>query len=187
LRACAKTGIIALVDEATGYQYDRPVDALQFNLNLFLEDEMRKWEKTFPDELWKQFGRLTKWTGPVHSRPKYWGKLVIELVYGYLDPDVASCLKKNMPKPKHGMNYHQWLSGQYGLMKLMEHIWQLVGMASACNSMEELRRKMAEKYGRVAVQLTVFVPPTPNNPPTNKNNETIENQTSQTAIDEKSN
>lgn len=38
--------------KATGYQYDRPLDALQFKLNLFLEQEMRKWEKTFPDQLW---------------------------------------------------------------------------------------------------------------------------------------
>lgn len=159
LNACAKIGIIALVDEATGYQYDRAADALQFKLNLFLEKEMRKWEKTFPDELWVQFGRLTNWKGSVHSRPKYWGKLVIELVYGYLDKDVTAWLKKNAPKPQHGMNYHQWLNAQYGLKKLMEHLWQLVGMASACSTMEELRRKMAEKYGRVPVQLTLFLPP----------------------------
>ena len=159
LRACAKTGIIALVDEATGYQYDRAQDALQFKLKLFLEDEMRKWEKTFPDQLWVEFGRLTRWRGPVHSRPKYWGRLVMELVYNYLDPDVAKWLKENAPKPMHGQNYHQWLSSQYGLRKLIEHIWMLVGMASACETMEELRRRMAEKYGRVPVQLTLYLPP----------------------------
>ena len=159
LIATAKTGIIALVDEATGYQYDRASDALQFKLNLYLEDEMRKWEKTFPDQLWIEFGRLTNWKGSVHHRPKYWGKLVMELVYGYLDPDVAKWLKKNAPKPTGGANYHQWLSSQYGLKKLIEHLWQLIGMASACYSMEELRRKMAEKYGRIPVQLTLFLPP----------------------------
>ena len=73
LAACAKVGLIALIDEATGYQRDRPVDALQFKLRLYLAEEMRKWEKTFPDELWEQFGRLTGWQGSLHSRPKYWG------------------------------------------------------------------------------------------------------------------
>lgn len=158
LRASAKTGIVALVDEVTGYQYDRAVDALQFKLKLFLDDEMRKWEKTFPDDLWTQFGRLTNWSGSNHSRPKYWGKLVNELIYGYLDNDVYQWLKKNAPKPVHGMNYHQWLSSQYGLKKLMEHIWQLIGMASACHSMEELRKRMAEKYGRIPIQMTLFIP-----------------------------
>jgi hypothetical protein len=159
LRACAKTGIIALVDEATGYQYDRAQDALRLKYKLFLEDEMRKWEKTFPDQLWIEFGRLTKWTGPVHSRPKYWGKLIMELVYGYLDPDVAKWLKENNPKPSHGQNYHQWMSSQYGLKRLIEHIWMLVGMAAACRSMAELRQKMAERYGREPVQLTLYLEP----------------------------
>ena len=160
LRATAKTGIVALVDEATGYQYDRPIDALQFKLNLYLSEELRKWEKTFPDQLWAEFGRLTNWKGSLQQRPKYWGKLVNELVYGYLDKDVYAWLKVNAPKPSaSGVSYHRWLSEQYGLKKLVEHLWQLVGMASACSTMEELRRRMGEKYGRVPVQLTLFVPP----------------------------
>ena len=147
LRACAKVGIVALVDEATGYQGQREADELQFKLNLFLAESMRKWEKTFPDELWSQFGRLTGWEKPAHQRPKYWGRLVIELVYKYLDPDVAEWLQDNAPKPSHGQNYHQWLSSQYGLQRLVEHIWKLVGVASACDTMDELRYRMKVLYG----------------------------------------
>lgn len=159
LRASAKVGIIALVDEATGYQYERAVDALQFKLKLFLEDDMRKWEKTFPDELWVEFGRLTNWKGSLHQRPKYWGKLVMELVYDYLDPDVAHWLKNNVPTPRGGQNYHQWLSRQFGLKKLVEHIWMLIGMAKACTSMLELKERMAIQFGRHNVQLNLFLPP----------------------------
>ena len=119
---------------------------------------MRKWEKTFPDELWTEFGRLTNWTGGVTQRPKYWGKLVNELVYEYLDPDVAKWLRENAPKPRHGQNYHQWLSEQYGLRKLIEHIWMLIGMARACKTMPELRQKKAEAAGRQRIQMTVYVP-----------------------------
>ncbi len=160
LRAAAKVGIVALVDEATGYQYDRAGDALRLKMKLFLEEEMRKWEKTFPDQLWVEFGRLTKWTGTLHQRPKYWGKLVMELIYGYLDPDVAKWLKENAPKPMHGQNYHQWLNAQYGLKRLVEHTWLVIGMSAACATMAELRAKMAEKFGRVPVQLTLYLPPT---------------------------
>lgn len=165
LAACANTGIIALVDEATGYQYERAQDALRLKYKLFLEDEMRKWEKTFPDQLWLEFGRLTKWKGPVHSRPKYWGQLVIELVYGYLDADVAKWLKEHTPKPVHGQNYHQWLGSQYGLKRLVEHIWMLIGMAAACQSMPELRAKMAERFGRHPVQLTLYLETPPRRTP----------------------
>jgi hypothetical protein len=161
LAAFAKTGIEAAIDEVTGYQFERPLDAIQTKLKLFLADEMRPWEKTFPDELWIQFGRLTKWRGPIHSRPKYWGKLVLELVYGYLDRDVTEWLKKNAPAPRAGQNYHQWMSAQFGLKKLIEHIWMLIGMASACHDMAELRQRMAEKFGRERVQLTLYLPPPP--------------------------
>jgi hypothetical protein len=156
--ACAKTGLDALIDEATGYQYDRAEDALQVKLRAYLEDEMRKWEKTFPDELWIQFARLTHWHGTVTQRPKYWGKLVTELVYEYLDADVAQWLKENAPKPKHGQNWHQWMSSQYGLKKLLEHIWKIIGIASTCQDMMELRNKIAAMYGRVGVQYMLYLP-----------------------------
>jgi hypothetical protein len=159
LAAFAKSGIETAIDEATGYQYERAADAVRTRLQLFLEDEMRPWEKTFPDELWIQFGRLTRWRGPIHERPKYWGRLVMELVYGYLDKDVAEWLKEHAPEPRHGRNYHQWLSGQYGLRKLTEHIWMLIGLASACQDMKELRARMAEKFGREGVQFTLYLPP----------------------------
>jgi P63C domain-containing protein len=147
VRACAKVGILALVDEATGFQYDRAAEELQLKLKIFLAEEMRKWEKTFPDELWLQFGRLTKWTGSVHHRPKYWGKLVTELVYEYLDPDVAQWLQENVPKPRKGENWHQYLSDQYGLRRLIEHIWKLIGVAGTCRDIDELKSKMEELYG----------------------------------------
>lgn len=166
LAACSKVGLIALIDEATGYQYDRAEDALRLKLRIFLEDEMRQWEKTFPDQLWAEFGRLTNWKGATNSqRPKYWGKLVMELVYGYLDPDVALWLKENAPKPMHGQNYHQWLSSQYGLKRLTEHLWMLIGLATACSSIPELRQRMAERFGRHQVQFTLFIDP-PSGPAT---------------------
>ena len=158
LGACAKVGLDALIDEATGAQYDRAADALRVKLKAYLEDEMRKWEKTFPDDLWIEFARLTKWKGTVTQRPKYWGKLVMELVYEYLDKDVAKWLKENAPTPRKGQNYHQWLSGQYGLKKLVEHIWVLVGVARTCGNMVELRQKMAELNGRTLVQLMLPMP-----------------------------
>jgi hypothetical protein len=159
LSACSRVGLDALVDEATGYQYERAQDALQVKLKAYLSDEMRKWEKTFPDELWVEFGRLTGWRGTVTKRPKYWGHLVNELIYEALDPDVAAWLRENAPKPRHGENYHQWLSGQYGLKKLIEHIWMVVGMAKACENMNELKRRVGEMSGRTQVQLTLLLPP----------------------------
>ena len=48
VRSFAKVGIIALVDEATGYQYEREKTELQAILKAFISEEVLKWQKTFP-------------------------------------------------------------------------------------------------------------------------------------------
>lgn len=156
--AFLKVGIIALIDEATGYQYERAQDALNVKIQAYIAEELRPWEPTFPDELWEQFGRLTNWKGPLHSRPKWWGHLVNELIYQALDPDVADYLKKNKPKPFHGQNYHQWLSEDVGLKALIPHIYKIIGMAEGCHDIRELKDKVAKRYGRELVQLTLSLP-----------------------------
>jgi len=42
--ALTRTGLDALVDEATGYQYERAEDALQLKLRASIADELRAWE-----------------------------------------------------------------------------------------------------------------------------------------------
>ena len=148
--------MIALVDQATGYQYERAEDALQIKLRAFIADELRAWEKTFPDELWEEFGRLTNWQGSLRHRPKWWDKLVIELIYETLDPDVAEWLKKNKPPP--GLKWHQQLTENYGARKLVSRCYEIVGMSKICNSIRELRDRVAEHYGKEAVQLTFYLP-----------------------------
>lgn len=159
LGACAKVGLIALIDEATGFQYERAQDALQLKLKAFIADDLREWEKTFPDELWEQFGRLTRWKGPLHSRPKWWGKLVMELVYDALDKEVAEHLRNHKPPARHGQNYHQWMSQDFGLKALISHIYEIIGIARTCQDMRELRDRVAEHYGNREFQFTMYLKP----------------------------
>lgn len=156
--AFLRVGIVAQIDEATGYQYERAADALQVKLQAYIAEELRDWEKTFPDELWEMFGRLTNWKGSIHSRPKWWGHLVNELIYEALDPDIADYLKRNKPKPFHGQNYHQWMSEDVGLKALIQHIYKVIGTGDGCTDMRELRDKVAKRYGRGMVQLTFMLP-----------------------------
>jgi len=100
-------------------------------------------------------------------RPKYWERLVMELIYEKLDADVAQWLKENAPTPKHGQNYHQWLSGQYGLKKV-EHIWMVIGMAKTCDTMTELRDRVAALDGKQPVQLRLYLPPPRNDEKVNR-------------------
>ncbi len=149
-----RTGIDALIDEATGYQYERAEYALQVKLRAFISEELRAWEKTFPDELWEEFGRLTGWKTPLRNRPKWWGKLVTELIYGTLDNDVAEYLKAN--KPPLGIRWHQQLTENYGVRELVSRCYEVIGMAKTCSNILELRRKVAQHYGKKEIQFRIF-------------------------------
>lgn len=152
-----RTGLDALIDEATGYQYERAEDALQVKLRAFIAEELRAWEKTFPDELWEEFGRLTNWETPLQTRPKWWGKLVTEMIYDTLDEDVAKYLKENKPSP--GVRWHQQLTENIGVRQLVSRCYEVIGMAKTCDSIHELRQRVAQHYGKKPVQLTMFLKP----------------------------
>jgi len=155
LSACANVGLDALIDEATGYQYERKEDELQLKLRLYIAEELRAWEKTFPDELWEEFGRLTNWSTPLSQRPKWWGKLVIELIYDTFDPDVAKWLRENKPEP--GVHWHRQLTEHKGLKTLVSRCFEIVGMAKSCDSISELREKVNYHYkgGYIQMQLPI--------------------------------
>ncbi|MDO4714018.1 MAG: P63C domain-containing protein [bacterium] len=61
IRAFARVGIVALVDEATGYQYDREKDALQKILKEYISEELLPRQKRFPDVFYKELFRLNGW------------------------------------------------------------------------------------------------------------------------------
>lgn len=151
-----RTGLDALIDEATGFQYERAEDALQVKLRAFIAEELRDWEKTFPDPLWEEFGRLTNWSGALHSRPKWWGKLVIELIYDTLDPDVAEYVKTHKPEP--GVHWHRQLTEDVGARQLVSRCYEVIGMAKTCKDIRELRQRVAEHYGKKPVQFTLYLP-----------------------------
>lgn len=142
VRGFARTGIVALIDEATGYQEIRAKDALQTMLDVWIAPELREWKKEFPDELKRQYARLTGYKGPIHPGPRYWGSLNSEFIYNYLNPEVRKWLKENRPKPKHGKNWHQSLSEGYGVRKLREQIQRVIGHAACCRDILELRNWM---------------------------------------------
>ena len=72
----------------------------------------------------------------------------MQLIYEYLDADVAQWLRDNAPRPLKGQNCHQWMSQQYGLKKLTEHIWKVIAIASTYADIKELQHKVEELYGK---------------------------------------
>jgi hypothetical protein len=154
IRAFAKVGIIALVDEATGYQYDREKTELQTILKAFISDEILKWQETFQLSFYKEIFRL--WGVPftaenIKRKPHFIGKLTNELVYKNMPKGmfVLDKLKEKTPKTESG-NYkyrlHQSLTPEIGREALKKVIYSVETLASVSDNKEKFKRLMKEKY-----------------------------------------
>jgi hypothetical protein len=145
MRGLAHVGIIALVDEATGYEGSRPRSALEAILNKYLQKELRKWTKTFPDEYFQQIFRLREWRFPdiPTKRPGAIAAYTNDLVYARLAPGVLEELQKRNPTDGHGARKHkhfQHLSDSYGDPRLREHLNAVIVLMRATRNWEEFKR-----------------------------------------------
>lgn len=156
IRALAHVGIIALVDEATGYQDVRARSALNEILEQFIAEELRKWTKTFPDEFYRQMFRLREWEWKpqsVRMRPGVVGKYTNDLVYERLAPGVLNELKTKNPKLPTGRRKHkhfQWLTEDVGDPALREHLASVIALMRASSNWNQFRLLMDRafpKYG----------------------------------------
>lgn len=147
VRAFAKTGIIALVDEATGYQDQRAKDALARILEQFITEELRPWVKTFPVEFYQGIYRLRGWKWPPKSNKhnSNVGRYTNDLVYERLAPGVKDELLRLTPRNERGRlkhKLHQHLTPDVGHPKLREHFASVIMAMNVSKSWEDFMRAM---------------------------------------------
>lgn len=147
IRGFARLGIIALVDEATGYQRDRAKDALARILEAFIAKELQPWVKTFPDEFYEGLFTLRGMTFPRDTvkRPQYFGHLTNDIIYKRLAPSVLEELKKSVPKLPSGRrkaNLHQGLTPDLGHPLLREHLAKVVTIMKLSDTWQDFMRKL---------------------------------------------
>ncbi|MFL5866029.1 MAG: P63C domain-containing protein [Thermoleophilaceae bacterium] len=147
VRSCAKVGIIALVDEATGYQKVREQNALRLKLQAFIADDMQEWAKMFPDEFWYELARLEGVRYSPRNRPLRWGKYVMAFVYDTIDGDVGQELRRINPGPHYKKNHHQWLR-QHGKEAVQRQIGSVIAIMKLCDDMPEFRRKFEKVFSK---------------------------------------
>ena len=134
MTAFAKTGLAAVIDEVTGYQYDREHDELQKLLSLYISEELMPWTKRFPDEFYKQMFRLKGWEYRGKNKPQYVGKLTNQYIYEQLPDGVLEELRQKTPKNK---KLHQSLSGEVGVPHLDGQLQKTIGLMQASDTWEE--------------------------------------------------
>lgn len=145
IRALAKIGITALIDEATGYQYDRDGQELQKLLEAYITKDLMKWQRRFPNVYYKEIFRLHDWNYDPSSnlRPSYIGRFTNKYIYELFPNEVMDEIKKKNPKIKNDTKsfrknrYHQFLTTDIGLPQLDNHISKLLGVMKLSKTVKE--------------------------------------------------
>ncbi len=167
LRGFATVGIIALVDEATGYQEVRARQALEKILERYISGELGKWAKTFPDEFYKEMFRLRGWQYSPFTvkRPQYIGHLTNDIVYARLAPGVLEELRKLEPKDDKGRRKHklfQWLTDDIGNARLKEHLIATIALMRGSSNWKEFSRILQRSYPKLNTNLELPLDDTEN-------------------------
>lgn len=155
IRACAKVGIIALIDEVTGYQKVRQQRALQLKLQAFIADDLQEWAKMFPDEFWFELARLEGIRYSPRNRPLRWGKYIMAFVYDAVDGDIGKQLRKINPGPHFRKNHHQWLK-EFGRDKVNNQIQRVVAVMKLCDDMDDFRVKFKKVFKKSSFEQFSF-------------------------------
>ena len=162
VRAFAKVGIVALVDEATGYQAERQRDELHRLLSVYLSEEKLAWAKRFPDEFYQQIYRLRGWKWPVgKAKTPLLGHITNDVVYDRLPPGVLEKLQELNPtmeetkRRKH--RHHQFLSEDVGQPDLRDHILQVIPLMRVSRSWDGFKKLVDVAFPRKGTQFELDV------------------------------
>ena len=151
IRAAAKIGIIALIDEATGFIKDKRQAEYRDLWQSFIQEEASKWEEAeFPDDLfnviYKLYG-LKRFNPSSTKHPKFFGKFIRKYIYAPLAHSRGAILQELDAKnpvvySNGGRRYRMWqfLSEEVGIPELRKHIWKTVGIGSGVTTKEQFDR-----------------------------------------------
>lgn len=152
VRSLSKVGIVALIDEATGYQEVRNKDDLQKLLALYVKKEFLPWTKRFPDSFYEELFRLKGWTyNPVGGRKSQMvGKITNDLIYNKLPVGVLAELKRVTPKSEAGnytKKFHQSLTEDLGNPHLEKHLASVTTLMKVSANWGNFNRLFVRAFG----------------------------------------
>lgn len=158
----ATIGIIALIDEATGYQEFRARDALAKIIERFVAKELRPWVRTFPTEFYRQIYRLNGWEYSENAgRPGVVGHWTNNIIYKRLAPGVLEELKSKTPRDRVGRlknKLFQWLTDDLGHPKLREHLAAVVMLMKYSPDWTEFMRRLDKEFPQWGTTLLLPFP-----------------------------
>jgi hypothetical protein len=158
LVSLANVGLVAIIDEATGFQATRNRDALQAMLDRYLKKELAAWAKRFPDDFYEQLFRLRrwKWKGRRTNPPQIVGRYTKDIVYERLAPGIIDELERRNPICESGERknkHHQWLTEDIGHPALAQHLYAVIALMRVSTSWSKFMFNLQEAFPRKGDQL----------------------------------
>ncbi|BCH32651.1 hypothetical protein MesoLjLc_45810 [Mesorhizobium sp. L-8-10] len=153
IRGLARVGIVALVDEATGYQEVRKRDALHKILEAYIAPELMPWTQRFPNSFYEEMFRLHKWPYDPESvaRPGVVGKFTNTYIYEQLPNGVLDELRRVNPKDGQGrrkVRHHQYLTDQIGNPHLERQLAATTAIMRVADDWPSFKRMFARAFPR---------------------------------------
>lgn len=145
--AFARVGVVALVDEATGYQRDRREHELREILNAYIQVELRPYSARFPRSFFEHMCRLHGWESRDDMRtPRAAGQFISRHIYERLPVGVVEALRSINPADDHGRRRNKHADGD-ALQHLERQIQTVHALMSAADTREEFDRHMGRVFG----------------------------------------
>ena len=153
MKGLARLGIIALVDEATGYQEQRAKDELAKILEAYIQEEYRPWTRTFPEDFFRQIYRLHGWEyKPGNAkRTPFIGHLINKYIYGELPNGVLGELRRLNPVTERGYRkrkHFQHLTANTGNEHLDRQITSVMTLMRISENKDDLEYYFAKAFGK---------------------------------------
>lgn len=167
--AFAKIGVVALIDEATGYQQIRDPSALRLLVQQYIEEEKREWEKQFPDSYYDDLNRLfgskrytqNKFGAVIQNRPQHFAKFTRSYVYAPLENgEVLKELDRINPKIDHKgtrkNRFHQHLTLGYGIEKLKRQVQDVMTIMSVSDNVTQFKKLFQKRFPKKGDQFELL-------------------------------
>lgn len=154
IRGCARIGVAALVDEATGYQTERGPEDLRRAIDRYLAETPNEYERRFPREFFELIATLRGWRFDPSNPAAGFAYVIREYVYGRMLPGVVEAMDSMNPMDEttglRARKHHQHLTHEDGVRVLMKHLDQLIVFARMARSWHDFVRdvdRYAPRYG----------------------------------------
>jgi len=163
-RRCVEIGtaligvaLVALIDEATGYQHVREPDALQDLYGRLIRETEATWERRFHPEYYRALCGLFGFQYGNRHRPlpSIIGRITETYVYHAVFPkEIVDEIKRRKTSGK----LHQWLTAEGGLKLLDRQVTEVTAIARSSIDYRDFEARCSQAFYKPGQQLSMIYP-----------------------------